>query len=57
VTCLRCGQGTPRLTADQIHCPRCERELEALYAPQTAPRWLPTWRRAAIAKSLSGLPT
>ena len=32
LTCLRCGDRTPRLTARQVHGPRCEAELAALLA-------------------------
>lgn len=32
MTCLRCGERTPRLTLTQVHCPRCEREIAAIVA-------------------------
>ena len=30
--CRRCGAWTPRLSADQTHCPTCDREVKALIA-------------------------
>ena len=42
MTCKRCGEHTPRLTLSQIHCPRCEQEVQtiiALDARRRAPRF------------------
>jgi hypothetical protein len=51
--CTRCGEESPRLTADQRRCPRCIRELDALYSPKPTPDFVPAWRRYARAKDLT----
>jgi hypothetical protein len=48
MTCKRCGETTPRLTLTQTHCPRCQREVEAIVAADTRRR-MP---RFSVAKSL-----
>jgi len=30
IRCSRCGEHTPRLSATQTRCPRCEREVAAI---------------------------
>jgi hypothetical protein len=52
VTCHRCHESTPRLTLSQIHCPQCEREVEALTHPPV--RDLPLWRRVSQPKDMTG---
>ena len=36
--CARCGIETPRLTVKQTRCPRCEAEVAAIIAADTARR-------------------
>jgi uncharacterized protein with PIN domain len=52
MTCLRCGEHTPRLTLSQLHCPRCQREVAALV--RLAVRgFVPEWRRRDLAKDMT----
>lgn len=42
--CLRCGDRTPRLSVDQIHCPRCAAEVATLIVAderRRTPRFAP----------------
>jgi hypothetical protein len=51
--CLRCGQDTPRLTPDQIHCIRCAAEVAALVTPRRE-GFVAPWRRRLTAKDMTG---
>lgn len=51
--CLRCGQHTPRLSVDQIHCPRCAVEVAALVTPRPMRGFVPEWRRRLTAKDMT----
>jgi hypothetical protein len=50
--CLRCGQDTPRLTPDQVHCIRCAAEVAALVTPRRE-GFVAPWRRRLIAKDMT----
>jgi len=52
MTCLRCGEMTPRLTLSQIHCPRCQREVAALL-PHPVRGFVPEWRRRDLARDMT----
>ncbi len=54
MTCLRCGQSTPRLTPTQRYCPTCAREVALLMAPKPQPIDAPRWLRRLSAKDMTG---
>jgi len=53
IRCLRCGDETPRRSADQIHCPRCAIEVATLIAADTrrrTPRYPASDRTGLVAR-------